>query len=136
MTGDTGAVGSGLAAQISQFQQGAQRFVDSATAGGFGISDNAGKAMLAAVHSVLDGLDAARESFERIKQDTMLGTSPDAQVIIAFNREVAAGDNSARSSLLALRDSLTQIEAGITEAMRQYRNTDDDNAAGITRADQ
>ncbi|MGQ0838926.1 hypothetical protein [Actinokineospora sp.] len=134
MTGDTRAIGSGLAAQTSQFQQGAQRFVDTAKAGGFGISDNAGKAMLTALHSVLDGLDAARETQRLIQQDTKLGTSPDAQVIIAFNKDVVVGDNSAATSLQGLRDALTQIEAGINEAMRHYRNTDDDNASGVTKA--
>ncbi|MGQ0838917.1 hypothetical protein [Actinokineospora sp.] len=137
--GDDGRCGvdrAGLAAQIGQFHQGAQGFLKAANSGEFGVNDRAGKAILTALHTILDGLEDARDRATRIKQDTKLGTSPDAKVIIAFNKDVAAGDNSAATSLQGLRDALIQIEAGINEAMRHYRNTDDNNAGGITRASQ
>lgn len=134
MADDIGAIGSGVQAQLKQLNQGAQRFASAAGAGGFGVSPEAGKAMITAIHSVLDGLEGARRDVTQITQDSKLGTSPDARVMTAFNKDVASGDNSAQSSISALSETMMQLEAGIKEAMRHYRNTDDDNAGGVTRA--
>ncbi|SDD95374.1 hypothetical protein [Actinokineospora iranica] len=131
-----GAIGSGLGDQIAQMRQGSRGFLTAAQRGEFGVSENAGKAIITAIHTVLDGIDGLDEKVKRISQDTKLGTSPDALVMRAFNKDVAAGPNSAASSLRDLRDLLIEVEAGITEAMRHYRNTDDHNRSTLTRKDQ
>jgi hypothetical protein len=121
--------------QIEQMKQSVQPFVQSANSGGFGISANAGKALLDAIHSCQDGLDRAQLHVARIQQDTKLGTSPDAMVITAFNKEVAAGGaDSAVTSLAGLREVLSQAEAGVAEAMKHYRSTDHSGAGHVRRA--
>src|SRR5689334_24904442 len=77
--------------QIEQMKQSVQPFVQAANSGGFGISPNAGKALLDAISKCQDGLDLANVDLQKIQQDTKLGTSPDAMVMTAFNKQVAAG---------------------------------------------
>jgi hypothetical protein len=121
--------------QVAQVTQGTQSFLQAAQTGGFGVSPEAGKAMLDAIHQCQDGLDAANEDVRRITQRTMLGTSPDATVISDFNMEVADGaDNSATAYLTKLREALSELEAGINEAMKHYRRADEDSAGGVSRA--
>jgi hypothetical protein len=121
--------------QVAQVTQGAQSFLQAAQSGGFGVSPEAGKAMIDAINQCRDGLESARREEQRITQRSMLGTSPDAVVMSDFNLEVAAGaDNSATAYLAKLRDALNELEAGINEAMRHYRRADEDNAGGVRRA--
>jgi hypothetical protein len=121
--------------QIEQMKQSVQPFVQAASSGGFGISANAGKALLDAISRCQDGLDGAQFDLNRIQQDTKLGTSPDAMVMTTFNKEVAAsGTNSAVTSLQGLREVLAQAAAGVTEAMKHYRHVDTHGASGINRA--
>jgi hypothetical protein len=120
---------------LDQVKQSLQPVVQAAASGAFGISPNAGQALLNAIHHCQDGLDAARVSIDMIQQETKLGTSPDALVMTKFNKEVAAGGtDSAVTALQGLQAILAQAEASVTEAMKHYRQTDADSASGIRRA--
>lgn len=122
-------------AQIEQVKQSVQPFVQAAQSGGFGISDSAGQAMLKAIHHCQDGLETAQYEIRMIQQNTKLGISPDALVMTKFNKEVAAGgSNSAVTALESLREILTQMEAGVIEAMKHYHRTDEDGARGLSQA--
>jgi hypothetical protein len=107
-----------------------------AASGAFGISPNAGEALLNAIHHCQDSLETATGDVDRIRQETRLGTSPDALVMTKFNKDVAdGGTNSAVIALTGLRDILTQAEVSVSEAMTNYRRTDEQNAGTIDRAE-
>lgn len=130
-----GAAASAAMRQVEQVTQGSQNFLQAAQSGGFGVSPDAGKAMLDAIHQCQDGLTEAMRDVRQITQAAMLGTSPDAKVMIDFNMEVAAGpDNSATAYLEKLRHAMDELEAGITEAIKHYRRADEDGASGLNRA--
>ncbi|HEV2777774.1 MAG TPA: hypothetical protein VGX25_00080 [Actinophytocola sp.] len=121
--------------ELRQVIESARPFVNAAQSGSFGISENAGQALLDAIHQCQDKLEWVQKNVDRIQQNTRLGTSPDAVAMARFNREVAAGDsNSATQALQDLQVLLAQMESGVAEAMRHYRRMDSEGAGAVRRA--
>jgi ElaB/YqjD/DUF883 family membrane-anchored ribosome-binding protein len=105
-------------AELEKIKQTIQPLVQSASSGGFGVSPEAGEALLDAIHKCRDRLNASRDKVSRIQQEAKLGTSPDAVVISRFTRQVGVDGATA---LLGLQEILVAAEAAVTEAMKHYR---------------
>jgi hypothetical protein len=122
-------------AEIDKVKQSIQPFLAAAQSGGFGISEEAGWALITAIRHCQDGLLTAKAELGRIQEATKLGNSPDAQAMTKFNLDVATGEtNSAMATLDGLKTVLDQMERGVADAMREYRGTDETNASQIGRA--
>lgn len=81
--------------QVEQVKHSTRSFLQAARSGGFGVSEQTGRALLDAIHQCQDRLTGSRRTIVRTQ--------------------------STADYVEALRASLSDLEAGITEAMRHYR---------------
>lgn len=124
-------------ASLGQAINGAQQFLATARSGGWAVNDVGGQAILKAVRHGMDEIANVKSRIFHVAQPMKLGTSPDALVMVEFNKLVATGDaRSFETNLDLFVEVLTQVEEAVQLAMRNYRNVEDDARQRIQRAGQ
>ncbi|KAA2261033.1 hypothetical protein F0L68_18965 [Solihabitans fulvus] len=120
-------------AQVRTAMVGVQNLRMAAESGGFAVSEEGGKALIDAIVKMQDGVHQSRLELENVKQDSKLGTSPDALVMVQYNKQVADGDPQSFAHVLQQFSTvLDETKAAINKAMSNYRNTDSGNRASFS----
>lgn len=110
---------------LGQAMHGAQQLKAAVSSGRVAVNEAGAKAILAALDELEFGLNERRADIQNIKRSTKLGTSPDAQVMIAYNQQVADGDDQSLSPALdQYARILADVRAAVVEAQKNYRQVD------------
>jgi hypothetical protein len=99
-------------------------FASSAASGTFGISETGGQALLTAIRNMKDWVDQNRSELWRWGEEPPLGTSHGADTMKPFVVQVATDEQGFVPMLMKFRESLTDAEQGITDAIRNYHAMD------------
>ncbi|WP_026421582.1 hypothetical protein [Actinokineospora inagensis] len=100
-------------------------FAALAASGGFEVNEHGGQALLTAIHNMIEWLDSQRSELVNLRERAKLGSSTNAEVMKPFMQQVASDGQGFLTQLAQLRDSLGTAEKAITQAMANYRATDD-----------
>jgi hypothetical protein len=121
--GQLGGAGPSIQASVGNM-------LSAANAGGFAISETAGRKLLDAIHQMQQTLGEYRSGLGTIDQEPQLGSSPGATVTKPFVRQVANGDQQSFIPVLEqFGQSLEQAADAIARAMRNYQGTEAGRAA-------
>jgi hypothetical protein len=104
-------------------------FASDAASGSFGISETGGHALLRAIRNMKDWVDANRDALWRWGEEPPLGTSEGATTMKPFIVRVATDDKGFVPMLMKFRESLTDAEQGINDAIRNYQAVDQRGAS-------
>ncbi|MCP2272953.1 hypothetical protein LV75_005479 [Actinokineospora diospyrosa] len=99
-------------------------FAALAARGGFAVNDHGGQALLKAIREMLAWIDRERVNFERLRQEPMLGSSYNAEVMKPFMRKVASDESGFITQISEFRESLVSAEKAILQAMANYQEAD------------
>ncbi|MEV0680743.1 hypothetical protein AB0I60_29930 [Actinosynnema sp. NPDC050436] len=125
-----GGISEGLAG-MSHAVQGFR----AATAAGFAISAQGGRALLDAIEAMQAELSVALSDASLLAQEPPLGTTPAARVYRPFLASIA-GDPAQGfyPALQRLSQDLTQLAADVRQSMDLYETTEDDNTYDLKSA--
>ena len=98
---------------------------EAATAGSFAVNEDGGQKLLTAIRDMAAWVDGNLADLGTANQ-LPLGTSEGANLMKPYMREVFTDDQGFFTRLREFRKSLVDAEAAIIEAMKNYKNTEDD----------
>jgi di/tripeptidase len=126
---DDAAGATNSLANMQAMSQNMKSLTALANSGGFAVSAEGGKALLEAIEAMMNAVQDSRADMDRITVAAKLGTSPDAQVITAYNQKVAQDSNgqSFAEALNLFQEVLVEAEAAIKKAMENYNEADATN---------
>ncbi|GGP56488.1 hypothetical protein GCM10010185_30800 [Saccharothrix coeruleofusca] len=102
-----------------------------AESGSFAISESGAQAYIKAIEDAQMDLRRIESSTHDLKQETKLGTSPDAVAMSRYNLESAMGGAGTTGIIPAIEQLKTALEdarAAMQKAVENYRAVDDDHA--------
>jgi hypothetical protein len=106
---------------MDQMLENMKNFKQSAASGAFAVSQSSGDALLRVIRALQDWLNGADHQ-GALDQRPMLGGSYGARAMAPFVQQVANDQQGFLPQLTRLRDVLTDAEAGVRQAMANYRS--------------
>ncbi|WP_424188924.1 hypothetical protein ACOBQX_11425 [Actinokineospora sp. G85] len=125
-------IDEGKHAALGKIGESMAQFAGAAAAGQFAVNETGGQALIAAIDQLLDWLDMNQFTLRNLEQEPPLGSSNAAQVMKPYMASVATDHEGFLTQLRALGESLKQARQGIETAMRNYEQTDSDEASKLT----
>jgi hypothetical protein len=116
---------------MDQMLENMKNFKESAASGHFAVSESGGQGLLQVIRMMQDWMAAADHG--TLDQQPMLGTSYAARVMSPFVRQVANDQQGFLTQLTRLRDVLGDAEAGVQQAMANYRQNEHSVAGTFRR---
>lgn len=113
-----------------------QGLKQAAESGSFAISESGAQAYIKAIDDAHSELRRIEVNLHSLKQETKLGTSPDAKAMSRYNLESAtggAGTTGIVPAIEQLKTALTDARAAMQKAVENYRAVDDDHANNFQR---
>ena len=107
---------------MDQMLENMKNFKESAASGQFAVSESGGQSLLRVIRTMQDWL--ASHDTATLQEKPMLGGSYGARAMAPFLQEVASDQQGFLTQLTRLRDVLTDAEAGVRQAMANYRQTE------------
>jgi hypothetical protein len=107
---------------MDQMLENMKNFKESAASGQFAVSESGGQSLLKVIRMMQDWL--AGHDNATLQEKPMLGGSHGAKAMAPFLQEVASDQQGFLTQLTKLRDVLTDAEAGVKQAMANYRQTE------------
>ncbi|WP_447004707.1 hypothetical protein ACRAKI_34850 [Saccharothrix isguenensis] len=107
-----------------------------AESGSFAISEDGAKAYIKAIEKAQLDLLELDSKVAVLRQETKLGTSPDAQAISRYNMDGALGGAGTTGIIPAveqLKAALEEARLALQKAIENYREVDDSAANGYRR---
>lgn len=105
---------------------GFDQFANLAQSGGFAISASGGEALLQAIRGLRDWIEAEGLRLNQLSVQPKLGSSNGAEIMKPYLQAVAMDEQGFLPSLDELSVSLEAAEKGITAAIVNYRDADED----------
>ena len=105
---------------------------DAATSGSFAVNEEGGQKLLTAIRDMAAWVDGNLADLGTANQ-LPLGSSEGANLMKPYMQQVFTDDQGFFTRLREFRNSLVDAEAAILEAMKNYKNTEDD-VQGMFRA--
>ncbi|MET0136445.1 MAG: hypothetical protein ABW215_22900 [Kibdelosporangium sp.] len=107
---------------MDQMLENMKNFKESAASGAFAVSQSAGDDLLRVIRTMQDWLSGA--DHDSIDQRPMLGGSHGARAMAPFVQQVASDQQGFLTQLTRLRGVLDDAEAGVKQAMANYRHNE------------
>src|SRR3954464_10202146 len=107
---------------MDQMLENMKNFKESAAAGHFSVSASGGDGLLQLLRTISDFVSSVDHG--SLDQQPALGTSYGARVMAPFVQLVATDQRGFLTQLLRLRDVLADAEAGVHQAMANYRQNE------------
>jgi hypothetical protein len=107
---------------MDQMLENMKNFKESAAAGQFAVSEAGGQSLLKVIELMQDWLGGHDNG--TLQQEPLLGGSHGARAMAPFLQQVASDGEGFLTQLDRLRDVLTDAEAGVKQAMANYRATE------------
>lgn len=107
-----------------------------AESGSFAISKEGAEAYVKAIEDAETELNTLDGKIAVLRQETKLGTSPDAQAMSRYNMESASGGSGTTGIVPAieqLKAALADAKAAMKKAIDNYGQVDDGAASGLKR---
>ncbi|QQQ76175.1 hypothetical protein IOD16_34950 [Saccharothrix sp. 6-C] len=111
----------------------AQGLKAAADSGSFAISKDGAKAYLKAIEDAQFDLNELDSKTAVLRQETKLGTSPDAQAMTRYNMDGAMGGAGTTGIIPAidqLKTALEEARLALQKAIENYTEVDDSAASG------
>jgi hypothetical protein len=109
-----------------------QGLTRAASAGGFAVNEAGGQAMLAAVRTCREEIDAQRANLAKIKQPPQLGNTPGAQQVAQHDQRSATGDvRSLESVIEKATQALDEFATAVRQAMANYHDAEAGNRTAL-----
>ncbi|GAA3008761.1 hypothetical protein [Actinokineospora diospyrosa] len=121
-------IDEGPSAPLSAIGRAMNDFAGGAASGRFAVNERGGEALLAAIRNMAVWVDTESFRLRILAQVPSLGSSNNAEAMKPFMHQVATDERGFLTQLDEFRKSLVKAEEGITQAMANYRATDDGNA--------
>lgn len=99
-----------------------------AAEGSFAVSETGGQALLVAIREMAEWVDGNLADLGTLSRTPELGSSHGAEAMKPYVREVATDKEGFLTMLREFRASLVDAEAGVLDAMKNYRTTESDTA--------
>ncbi|MFI9818655.1 hypothetical protein [Saccharothrix variisporea] len=97
-------------------------------AGGVGVNEHGGQALIKAIDKMLDGVTRALRQSHIIGQEPPLGTTPAAQVYKPYLATIATDPvQGFITAAQELKEKLVQMRSDVEQAMAVYQTTEQDN---------
>ncbi|MET0233845.1 MAG: hypothetical protein ABW224_04325 [Kibdelosporangium sp.] len=107
---------------MDQMLENMKNFKEGAASGQFAVSESGGQSLLKVLRMLQDWL--AGHDNAKLQQTPLLGGSYGAKAMAPFLEQVASDQEGFLTQLTRLRDVLTDAEAGVKQAMANYRQTE------------
>lgn len=107
---------------MDQMLENMKNFKESAASGQFAVSEAGGQSLLKVIRLMQDWLNG--HDTGALQQLPMLGGSHGARAMAPFLQQVASDEEGFLPQLNRLRDVLADAEAGVKQAMANYRATE------------
>ncbi|HEV2782442.1 MAG TPA: hypothetical protein VGX25_23870 [Actinophytocola sp.] len=117
--------GGGGSAGFGAIGESMKAFAGAAAAGAFAINESGGQALLNAIRDMKDWVDERQQDLQVLTYEPPLGSSHGANTMKSFVPQVATDGQGFITMLMKFRESLTDAEQGINDAMRNYRALDE-----------
>jgi hypothetical protein len=114
---------------MDQMLENMKNFKESAASGHFSVSESGGEGLLQVIRMLQDWMAAADHG--TLDQQPMLGGSYVARAMAPFVQQVASDQQGFLTQLTRLRDVLGDAEAGVLQAMANYRQNEHSVAASF-----
>ncbi|MGQ0837976.1 hypothetical protein [Actinokineospora sp.] len=112
---------------------GMRDFASAASSGAVEVSPDGGQALLAVLDRFRAEMREQENNLYRISQPPPLGRLKGGEVMAPFMVQVATDENGFVTRFRELRESLTQAEEGIRQAMANYQATEEANRVAMTK---
>jgi hypothetical protein len=106
-------------------------FAASAADGGFEVNEAGGERLIKAIDDFQAWIADQSTSIWYLAQERKLGASAGAQIIAPFVQQVATDEQGFITQLRALGEALVKAREGIELAMKNYRETEEAQAASL-----
>lgn len=124
---DTG--GGITSAEFGAIGTSMKAFAMNAAAGTFAVNETGGQALLNAIREMRDWIDEQQFNLQDLAREPQLGGSHGANTMRTFVPQVASDSQGFLTMLLKFRESLSDAEQGINDAMRNYQAMDERGAS-------
>lgn len=120
------AGGGGGMASMASMGASMASFKQAAAAGSFAVNESGGQALLKAIRDMATWVDSKHTELNFLAKEQPLGTSNGANLMKPYLVDVATDDKGFVTQLREFRKSLADAEQGILDAMKNYKNTEQD----------